>query len=277
MSADVFVSVIVPVYNAEKYLDRCLNSILGQTLKEIEVLCVNDGSTDRSCEILNGYAAKDSRIHIFNQNNKGPGTARNTALTNVKGKYILFCDADDSLEPNACYECYTAMKNNEVDIVVFNSNIIEVDRISINNKNFSGEYIPLVQPNNKGRLNHMECIKISILGNVWGYLFSSDIINRYNLRFTRYYQAEDTIFLQSYLMIVRNGYAVEKYLYNYFAYKGSLADRAYSRTHPWLIRLSRLPGLMWNTFKFAAKSKKPLGIFYVFFWILYTLIKRSKR
>jgi glycosyltransferase involved in cell wall biosynthesis len=272
----ICISIIVPVYNAEKYLVRCLDSLTEQTLNEIEILCVNDGSTDKSAEILNRYAEKDTRIRIFHQENKGPGVARNLALDNVKGKYILFCDADDTLEPDACRECFAVMISNDVDMVVFNTNLIEVDRTSTNNKNFKGEYTLLVEQNNKGILRKIDCIKISILSNIWGYLYRTDLINHYSLRFTHYRNGEDTIFLQSYLMIVKTGFALDKKLYNYFAYKGSLTDAVYSKYNPWFIRFNNLLILLYNAFKFSIKNKIPFKIIYVFYWLFHTLISRFK-
>jgi glycosyltransferase EpsH len=270
------VSIIVPVYNAEKYLARCLNSLVNQTLSEIEILCVNDGSADGSPGILDEYAKKDSRVRVFHQKNQGPGAARNTALDNAAGKYVIFCDADDALENDACRECYTAMENNRVDMVMFNTNIIEVDRNAFNNKNSTGELILIVQPENAGIQNKKECIKIALLSNLWGYFFSRDLINRYHLRFTDHKAGEDGIFLQCYLMLIRNGYALENWLYNYYAYKGSLCDIAYSR-HIWLSRFIHLPRLLWNTFKFAMKNKMPLRELNVFYWLFAWLGSRRKK
>lgn len=90
-------SVIIPVYNAASYLRACLDSVLGQTLREIEVLCANDGSTDDSETILTEYAARDSRIKVFAQPNAGQGAARNRALGEATGEYVYFMDADDAL------------------------------------------------------------------------------------------------------------------------------------------------------------------------------------
>jgi glycosyltransferase involved in cell wall biosynthesis len=266
------------VYNAEKYLVRCLDSITAQTLNEIEILCVNDGSTDRSVEILNRYAEKDSRIRIFHQENKGPGVARNLALDNAKGKYILFCDADDTLEPDACRESFTVIESNKVDMVVFNSNLIEVDRISVTSKNVKGEYIPLVRTNNSGMLRKIDIINILILPYVWGCLFHSDLINRYRLRFAPYRFSEDVIFVQSYLMITKSGYALEKRLYNHFAHKGSLVDALYSKYkyNTWFIRFINSSILVANTFKFALKIKMPFQEIYVIYWLFHTLISRLK-
>lgn len=89
------VSVIIPVYNVEKYLGECLNTVLGQTLKEIEVICVDDGSTDRSLDLLREFAQKDSRVRVLTQPNSGSGAARNNAIRHAQGQFIAFMDADD--------------------------------------------------------------------------------------------------------------------------------------------------------------------------------------
>ena len=95
MSQQLKLSVIIPVYNAEKYLADCLESVLSQSLKEIEVVCVNDGSTDRSSEILESYAQKDRRVKVIHQSNQGAGPSRNAGIKNAEGKYIAFMDSDD--------------------------------------------------------------------------------------------------------------------------------------------------------------------------------------
>ena len=93
------ISVIIPVYNAEKYLLRCLDSIAGQTFGDFEALCVDDGSTDASADILDAYARKDSRFKILHQPNGGPGSARNLGLEHAAGEWLAFADADDVLHP----------------------------------------------------------------------------------------------------------------------------------------------------------------------------------
>ena len=107
------VSVIVPVYNVEKYLRECLESLVNQTLKEIEIICINDGSEDSSLEILNEYASKDSRFVIINQENCGQSVARNKGLDVAKGEYIGFVDSDDWVDLNFFENLYSeAVKNN---------------------------------------------------------------------------------------------------------------------------------------------------------------------
>ncbi len=107
------VSIIVPVYNVEKYLDKCLQSLINQTLKDIEIICVNDGSTDNSLEILERYAKKDSRIIIINQENQGLSGARNSGLKKANGEYIGFVDSDDWVDLNFFEKLYnSAVKYN---------------------------------------------------------------------------------------------------------------------------------------------------------------------
>ena len=92
------VSVIIPVYNVEKYLSECLDSVVNQTLQDIEIICVNDGSTDNSLEILKEYAEKDSRLRIINLRNSGVSVARNIGIFAALADFIMFVDADDSIE-----------------------------------------------------------------------------------------------------------------------------------------------------------------------------------
>lgn len=101
MNNDVTFSIIIPVYNVEKYLAESLNSIRNQTFGDFEVICVNDGSTDNSLDILQEYAKKDNRFRIYSQENQGQGKARNFAIDNSKGKYIIFVDPDDFIDADA--------------------------------------------------------------------------------------------------------------------------------------------------------------------------------
>jgi glycosyltransferase involved in cell wall biosynthesis len=91
------VSVIIPVYNTEKYLRQCLDSVVNQTLKDIEIICINDGSTDKSLTILRDYASKDNRIVVINNTNEGAGASRNKGLEISNGTYLVFWDSDDFL------------------------------------------------------------------------------------------------------------------------------------------------------------------------------------
>lgn len=111
-------SIILPIYNVEKYLRQCLESVVKQSLKEIEIICVNDGSTDHCEDIINEYAAKDNRVKVINKKNGGLGAARNTGLDAARGEYIWFVDSDDFIAPEACEKIYTLGNNNNSDVIL---------------------------------------------------------------------------------------------------------------------------------------------------------------
>ena len=115
------VSVIIPVYNVEKYLRQCLDSIINQTLQDIEIICVDDGSTDNSYTILQEYAYKDYRIIALQQQNAGAGIARNTGMKIAKGKYLAILDSDDFFEPDMLEKAYLRCEKDNADICVFRS------------------------------------------------------------------------------------------------------------------------------------------------------------
>ena len=113
------VSVIVPVYNVDNYLRECLDSIFNQSFNDIEVICINDGSEDKSYDILNEYKTMYNNLIVFNQENKGVSSARNVGISAAKGKYILFVDSDDYLRENACEVAYSEAEKDQVDILSF--------------------------------------------------------------------------------------------------------------------------------------------------------------
>lgn len=113
----MLISVIIPVYNSEQYLCRCLDSVTQQSLKDIEIICINDGSTDNSLHLLQKYSEKDNRIKIYNQKNQGSGAARNKGMKLAAGKYIAFADPDDFYpDKDVLSDLYRAIENNKVNI-----------------------------------------------------------------------------------------------------------------------------------------------------------------
>ena len=113
----VKVSIIVPVYNVEKYLKQCLDSILAQTLKEIEVICVDDGSADSSGEILDQYALQDGRVKVLHRENRGYGSAMNAGLDAAMGEYVGIVESDDCILPEMYQTLYEATDSEKLDIV----------------------------------------------------------------------------------------------------------------------------------------------------------------
>ena len=113
------VSIIMPVYNTEKYLREALDSVLGQTMTDIEVLCVDDGSTDSSLEILHEYAAKDPRVTVYTQDHQFAGAARNLGIKHAAGKYLLFLDSDDIFPPDLAAKSFARAEETNADILIF--------------------------------------------------------------------------------------------------------------------------------------------------------------
>lgn len=115
---EIKVSVIMPIYNAYAYLRPAIESVLDQTLGEIEIICVDDGSTDKSLAILKEYQTRDDRVRIITETNAGPGMARNKGISRARGEYLAFLDADDFFEPTMLEEMYTLAKNKELDVAL---------------------------------------------------------------------------------------------------------------------------------------------------------------
>ena len=117
----VMISIVVPVYNVEKYINQCIDSILGQTYPHFELICVDDGSTDKSYKILKGYEKQDSRVIVIQQKNQYAGVARNRGMEIARGKYILFLDSDDFVEENMLELLMDQAEKDKTDILVFDS------------------------------------------------------------------------------------------------------------------------------------------------------------
>ena len=112
------ISIVLPVYNVEPYLRQCLDSVVNQTMRELQIICVNDGSTDGSSVILEEYASEDSRIKIIHQENQGSGSARNAAYPYIRGRYTYFVDPDDWIELDLCQHCWDKAEAAEANMVV---------------------------------------------------------------------------------------------------------------------------------------------------------------
>lgn len=213
------VSVIMPVYNSAIYLKDALNSLKNQTLKEMEFICVNDGSTDNSLEILKKFARDDSRFKIINQKNQGTGKSRNNALKSAKGEYIAFMDSDDIMNRDTAEILYNQAEKQNCDLITFdyvikNVNNNSSERISLKN-NLKGVYD--LSPNKN--FNWRD-VKQKILGGFfyasWNKFYKHDFLKKYKLHFTNCSMSEDNAFVfGSMLNACKMGYN-DKAVYNYF-------------------------------------------------------------
>lgn len=218
-------SVIMPVYNVEKYLPKCLDSLTGQTLKEIEIICINDGSSDSSSEILNRYAARDNRITVINQENQGQGNARNCGINLAKGEYIAFVDSDDWLENNAFEILYEKAKKFDADIVEFNYNEIFECSGQIKKHNYS-----IKLPENK--VYNYKITKKYLFGTIsvsWNKIYKRDFINEYNIRFGSGRRAQDGVFAIKAKVYAQKIIFENKPLYNYNIRQSSSVNSSSSK------------------------------------------------
>lgn len=211
------VSIIIPVFNKEKYLEKCLKSVLDQTLEEKEIICIDDGSQDLSCKILEKYETEIENFKLVKQENKGAGAARNLGIGIAKGEYICFIDADDYYAHNDALEhMYLAAKTNTADIsgggLVFDFNgrwkrckkwvstHFEEDQV-IDYMNFQEAYY------------HVK------------YIYSNKLLKENNIRYPEHRIYEDPPFLAKAMMYAKSFYALEETVY---VYRVSEKERTYS-------------------------------------------------
>lgn len=216
---DVKISVIMPVYNVEKYLPRCLDSIILQTYENLEIICVNDGSTDGSLQILENYAKKDKRIRIITQENQGLSGARNTGMAAVTGDYFAFIDSDDWLQLGTYQKFVNILQTEkqDIDIFIFNGlNYLQEKRITgptftkIFNIHQWGDF---TNSHLKTLRHHLYPTRYPM--QVWGKLFRTEWYRQYNFQFMDRMQAQDHLFSAQMYLATDNVYVLEDYLYCY--------------------------------------------------------------
>jgi len=188
------VSVIIPVYNVENHLEDCLDSVVNQTLKEIEVICVNDGSTDGSLDILEKFAEKDQRITIMDQENRGAGAARNKGLEIARGEYLSFLDADDFFEPDMLEKAFNYSWKNSLDITVYRVKTFDNRTSKVRNINYDirKKYLPKKDVFN---YNDFPGYIFNTFKNwPWNKLFKRNFILKNNIQFQELFRTNDLLF-----------------------------------------------------------------------------------
>lgn len=216
------ISVIIPVYNVEAYLEKCLQSVLGQTFQNLEVILVDDGSADRSGVICDEYQKKDPRIHVVHQKNQGLGAARNTGLRYVSGEYISFVDSDDYLDPDAYRKLYAYMEKEACDICYFG-------HYRVNQARLVGYDIPPKKLEYTGKREILEMFFSAALsghpGNgtaftglsAWCGIYKTDLVREKCLRFCseREILSEDILFNMEACIHAEKVLVYPEYLYYY--------------------------------------------------------------
>lgn len=224
------VSVIVPVYKVEKYLRRCVDSILSQTYTDFELLLIDDGSPDNSGKICDEYAAFDSRVRVFHKPNGGVSSARNLGLDNALGEWISFIDSDDWIDVHFLQDMSC---NNDVDLVVS----------SFTSKGANTQWSDKVEAGlyDRGGLGpflESYCTTCQLMA-PWGKLFKTEKINESRLRFDqRLDTREDTIFVLQYLIVCERIKVLEETLYYYWIEGSSLSSNLNNHNSQYLLFLS---------------------------------------
>jgi len=261
------VSVIVPVYNVQDYLGDCLDSLIKQTYKDLTIICVNDGSTDRSGKILEQYGKKDKRIRITNKKNGGLSSARNAGLKECKTEYVMFCDSDDSFDETMCEKMLSAIEKDKSDIAICGVNVIYGAHAEM--KESDDKYYGL-KYNGKKRVNDEVILNTDVA--IMSKIFRRQIILDYGISFPEGLNNEDFYFYNAYMSAASTASYVDDKLYNYKRREGSIMSKNFEQGSLSLDHLKVAEKL----FEFYEKEgflKKHLDLFWkqwrLSFWFSY--------
>ena len=235
------VSVIVPVYNAEKYLERCINSLKNQSLRDIEIILVDDSSTDSSPRICDIEAERDERIKVIHKVNEGAGMARNAALEVATGEYIGFVDCDDFIEPDMFKTLCEKAEEYESDLVM--SGVLFVDGNMFSEQGHRKEKIYFDNDTHFETDEELKELRMGIVGalpeddedskygmSIWKNLFRHDVIKQNNIVFQseREMLSEDALFMVDYISCIKKATGIRNAFYNYCRNENSIS-KSYKR------------------------------------------------
>lgn len=221
------VSIIIPVYNVEQYLSQCIESCINQTLNDIEIILIDDGSTDSSGKICDEYVNKDKRITVLHKINRGVGEARNDGIDLSKGEYIYFVDGDDYIQNNLIEKCIEFNTDFSFDILIFGYN-----KVDIANKVTKKKLPPFKRLFNVSK-EKSELAKILSFGvglSVWDKLIKSDLIKKNKIRFDNKKRGEDYTFVVKCFNCSNQIISINNSLYNYrifFNSNGKFDDKIF--------------------------------------------------
>lgn len=226
MKPNNLISIIVPVYNREDRIKKCIDALLHQTYKNIEIVCVNDGSTDNSLNILYDYQKKDARVKIVNnEKNMGIAYSRNAGLSSASGEYIMWCDSDDWFEKTMCEKMLHTLKKYDVDLVECSAKV-KFEKNGLKFRQYLDENSFFVTQSGKFEINPEICTKINCV--LWNKIFKKSIIDKYDIKFPSINVHEDGCFVYLYSFLSKNIYRLNNKLYNYAIYSGSTIDNEYN-------------------------------------------------
>lgn len=215
---NIIVSVIIPIYNVSRWIDKGMEIILNQSLKNIEVLLVDDGSTDDSAEKCQVWVDKDERVHLIRKENGGAGSARNAGMDVAKGRYVYFFDIDDVAKSNLLEYCSFKMDELQVDYMMFGFNMIEKGYVNSNIKCDHKEQ--LINSNSELKEVFADQMLLCTGGNgfPWNKMYRLEFLNRHNLRFENQRIQQDEVFNLLVYRHLEKAYISSEVLYDYFIY-----------------------------------------------------------
>lgn len=207
------ISIIIPAYNVGAFIRKCLDSVVMQTHRYLEIIIVNDGSTDNTAEIIGEYT-NDSRIKYIEQQNKGVSAARNAGIEAATGKYLAFVDSDDYLELNMYAELYAALENNDADVAVCNYNLVYDDHVDQSYSLIHDEVVDVSADVSGYVFKYCACPKPN--NYIWTRLYYTELVRKSGVRFQNYKLGDDTLFNFMLLPHISRVVYVSGGLYNYF-------------------------------------------------------------
>lgn len=225
------VSVILPVYNVEPYLRQCMDSIVGQTLEEIEIICIDDGSSDNSLNILKEYQQKDSRVRVIEQQNAGAGAARNAGMRVASGQYLSFLDSDDFFEPDMLEKAYACAEHYTADFIVFHSDQFHMDKQEYVDVPWvlRKQEIPPYMPFSHRQLTD-NVFKVFV-GWAWDKLYRRSFVEAHHLQFQEQRTSNDLLFVFSALVLAKKIAVVDQVLAH--QRRGSSTSLSVTREKSW--------------------------------------------
>lgn len=227
MEKKIKISVVIPAYNAGKYLERCINSIINQTLSDIEIIIIDDGSTDSSQEIYSKMSNLDERIKTYKIKNSGSGFARNLGLQKSIGKYIYFCDPDDWIEPTLLNDNYKKAEKEKSDVVFFGVNNYFYRKQSPNFVYYGSR--TMKNDSKEFRKKFAELYNAGLTSCVWNKLYRIEYLKNNNCEFSYYSQGQDLSFnIRVYKNLKKVSYNENTY-YNYVKYTNNTAITKYHK------------------------------------------------
>lgn len=244
MSIPLF-SIIIPVYNGEKYIETCLNSVINQTLKDWELILIDDGSTDKTSVFLNNYYV-NKNIHLISKSNEGVSIARNKGLDIAKGEYILFIDADDILYPDTLSILYDSLKNVKIDYLRY-----EYQTIDINGNPLYPNYEAKVRRKVSNQiLDAADCITHIVRNEyfLWSGVFRKGIIDKYHLRFMEgCTYNEDTLFMLQFFMYSKTHIYLSQTIYGYRKFEGAVTAKFTKKNYQDVKRVAEIACQIYNS------------------------------